>query len=655
MLSAGRRSPGARLVGPPAVAATLVATLATLVLGGLLPGAATAAQASSSTKVVRYHGYELTVPAAWPVFDLSRQPRVCVRFDRHAVYLGQPSAGQRCPARAVGRSEAILVQPMRASAAAGSPRGSAVPAVASPRARSSEGTSAEFTVPAHQVIVTATWAHQPRVIERAVGVRSLGALLRRSHAIAGAAAARRRPSALTAGAVYTGLGFDVCSTPSPAAMAAWGSSPYRAVGIYLGGANMACSQSNLTAAWTEQETASGWHLILIYVGLQAPRNECGCAAISSSSASSQGAAAAADAIAHAQLLGIGSGNPIYEDMEAYPHTASNTSAVLAFLAGWTTELHSQGYLSGVYASTGSGVADLVNNYGTGYSEPDDIWIAHWNGQQATSDPSVPSSYWPSHRRVHQYEGGGNETWDGVTLNIDHDYVDGATAGATCFSQFPAGTFVQVSGSAATYRIAGGAPLFVSDWSTVGGPQPVTIITPQQFDSLCPFPVNGTFLMSSAGTVYRVAGGAPLRVTNWGLFGGVQPSVAIDQWDIDNLGNPVAHLNAVPANGTIVQGEPSHKFWTFAAGRRMYGGARSRAVAVDDAGLSPFPTVPCVVPRLRHQPLANVKKALAKADCRLGKVHRPRHWPRSHLLRVVWQIPAPGRRHAASWLVGVRLR
>ncbi len=627
----------------------LLAVLATLL------GASTA-HADGPSRVVSYHGYKLTVPASWQVFDLSGRPRVCVRFDRHAVYLGQPSGNERCPAHAIGRTEAILVEPIGAgAAAAGRALGSALPPVMSPRARSSEGTSTEFPVPAHRVLVTATWAHQPRLIERALGASSLGELRRRSGAGAIATAATARPRAIAAGAVYTGPGFDVCSTPSTTAMAAWRSSPYRAVGVYLGGANMACSQSNLTAAWAAQETAAGWHLIMIYVGLQAPRNECGCAAINAGSAGAQGAAAAADAIARAQLLGIGSGNPIYDDMEAYPHTTANTSAVLAFLAGWTNELHSHGYLSGVYSSTGSGIADLVSNHGTGYAEPDDIWIADWNGQQVTSDPSVPSSYWSSHQRIHQYDGGGNERWGGVTLNIDHDYLDAATAGASCSAQFASGTFIQVVGSEALYRIAGGAPLFVTDWSTVGGAQPATIVTSTQYQSLCPFPVNGTFLMSSTGTVYRVAGGAPLRVTNWGLFGGVQPYVAVDQWDLDNLGNPAAHLNPVPANGTVVEGLPSHMYWTFSGARRMFGGARSQAVAVDDAGLSPFPAVPCVVPRLRFLVLANVKTALAKADCRLGKVHRPRHWPRSHRLRVAWQIPAPGRKQAPGWLVGIRLK
>ncbi|MGB8874915.1 MAG: hypothetical protein WCD11_01280, partial [Solirubrobacteraceae bacterium] len=73
--------------------------------------------AGQKTKVVRYHGYRLVVPAGWPVFNLAADPSVCVRFNRHAVYLGTPGARERCPAHALGRTEAILVSPLAAHGA----------------------------------------------------------------------------------------------------------------------------------------------------------------------------------------------------------------------------------------------------------------------------------------------------------------------------------------------------------------------------------------------------------------------------------------------------------------------------------------------------------------------------------------------------------
>ena len=92
---------------------------------------------------------------------------------------------------------------------------------------------------------------------------------------------------------FTGLGFDACSTPSTKTMAAWTSSPYRAIGVYIGGENRACSQPNLTPCWVASQTAAGWHLIPTYVGPQAPTSSCSsCAKLSASRATAQGVAAA---------------------------------------------------------------------------------------------------------------------------------------------------------------------------------------------------------------------------------------------------------------------------------------------------------------------------------------------------------------------------
>jgi hypothetical protein len=415
-----------------------------------------AAWGASAGRVVRYHGYRIRVPAGWPVYDLSSDPTVCVRFNRHAVYLGPPSAAQRCPAHAAGRTEAILIQPetpratkARADAgAAGSGAGagvgtgagtgagggaSALPSI-DPGAQPARGSLARLALPARGVIVTATWGASPQLVERALGRRSLRSDAARSASVAPNAATRSRsargPGARTAAAVYTGLGFDACSAPSMSTMGAWSTSPYHAIGVYLGGTNSACAQPNLTAAWVSTESAAGWNLVPTYVGLQAPSNSCGCAALVPAKAATQGAAAADDAIAKAQALGIGPGSPIYFDMEAYPRDPRNTSSVLAFLAAWTTELHAGGYQSGVYSSAASGIADLAGQYGTGYVEPDDLWVADWNGRQSTSDPYVPAADWAAHQRLHQYSGSHTETYAGVSLDIDGDYLDGATAGAT---------------------------------------------------------------------------------------------------------------------------------------------------------------------------------------------------------------------------------
>jgi hypothetical protein len=324
--------------------------------------------AGAEAKAVHFGGRVVDVPDGWPVIRLAERPRTCVRLDRKAVYLGTPGARQRCPADAIGRRRAILVDPGAKARAA--------------RAR--------------------------------------------------AQASRVPPARISAASEYTGLGFDACTAPSRRSMSAWADSPYRAIGVYIGGENRGCSQPNLTASWVSEQTAAGWSLIPTYVGLQSPTSSCtSCATLSSSTvtAARQGGEAAEDAVSDAQLAGIGEGSPIYFDMESYSRTSSASNATLTFLAAWTARLHALGYVSGVYSSSASGIADLAARLGTSYQQPDDIWIANWNGRANASDPYVPASAWSEHQRIHQYRGGHDETYGGVTINIDNNYVEGATAGA----------------------------------------------------------------------------------------------------------------------------------------------------------------------------------------------------------------------------------
>ena len=678
----------------------------------LVAGVPAVAHAAAPTKIIRYHGYRLVVPAAWPVYDLASDPTVCVRFNRHAVYLGPPSTRQDCPAHAVGRTEAILVTPLTAHAAGAGSATPALPSVRGRNAQPSHGSSIQVPVPSAGVIVTATWHSDPAVVKRALGVGTLAAAQPPAAQPPAAHPAQAKPNAIhrAGDPIYTGLGFDACSTPSPAAMSAWGASPYRAVGVYLGGANEACAQPNLTSTWVAQESAAGWVLLPVYVGLQAPKNGCGCAGINPSQASAEGTAAADDAVSQAEAVGITPGNPIYDDMENYSRGATNTPSVLAFLAAWTTELHARGYQSGVYSSAGSGVTDLVAQVGTGYVEPDQIWNAEWNGQASTSSGYIPAADWPNHQRLHQYQGGHNATYGGVTINIDSNYVDaGAASGSVLF---PNGTFVQVSGTPEFWEIAGGAPVLVSDWTAVGGVQPYTVITQQQFDSLNPVPANGTvfqtdtgavymvaggapmfisstsvfttppvpflvdewnidnvgnpsshlnnvpsngtFLTTTVGQNYRVAGGAPIGVTNWTVFGGVQGSVLIDPWDIANIWNPAAHLVYRPSIGTVVEGLPSGAYWAFGPKNRYLVPPTAGAVGVDDRGLVQFSAIPCRVPNLARKTLAQVKTTLLAADCHLGKVHQHLVTRRRHVLRVIKQVPHARTKHVAYYTVGITL-
>ena len=47
---------------------------------------------------------------------------------------------------------------------------------------------------------------------------------------------------------FTGYAFDACTAPSTTALTAWQASPYRGLGIYLGGVNRACKDGKATRA-----------------------------------------------------------------------------------------------------------------------------------------------------------------------------------------------------------------------------------------------------------------------------------------------------------------------------------------------------------------------------------------------------------------------
>src|ERR1700733_6490629 len=131
------------------------------------------AATATATKTVRYHGYRLVVPRSWPVFNLATDPTVCVRFNRHAVYLGRPGSRQRCPAHAVGRTEALLVEPLSAhSARSDGATGPALAPVGNPRAQPPHGSATERAVPTAGVVVTATWDSDPGGVAPALGGRS---------------------------------------------------------------------------------------------------------------------------------------------------------------------------------------------------------------------------------------------------------------------------------------------------------------------------------------------------------------------------------------------------------------------------------------------------------------------------------------------------
>jgi Rv2525c-like, glycoside hydrolase-like domain/FG-GAP-like repeat len=235
---------------------------------------------------------------------------------------------------------------------------------------------------------------------------------------------------------FTGMGFDACTAPSSATMQAWlSNSPYRAVGIYFGGLNRGCSQPNLTPTWVAEQISKGWHLMPLYVGLQAP---CTTATnsdlIDPNNAAAQGRSEGEDAANQALALGLTPGSILINDMEAYAiGNAACTAAVLKYMDAWTVRLHERGYFSGFYSSVNSGVKDQVDAYSTpGYAHPDYVDFARWDGIATTQDVGLPADVWPGKQRIKQYRGGHTETYGSVTINIDNDYLDVAPLQTTPF-------------------------------------------------------------------------------------------------------------------------------------------------------------------------------------------------------------------------------
>ncbi|HEY7145735.1 MAG TPA: glycoside hydrolase domain-containing protein [Streptosporangiaceae bacterium] len=363
--------------------------------------------AGGGMKAVRYAGYTFALPATWPVISLSGDKRSCVRYNRHAVYLGRPDRNQACPARQLGTTQSLLIEPGPAR---------------SRRAATDNPVTRRVTVTAPRIRITATYRADPGLITqilRSAGLPPPSVRAPGRRAVPASKAAPDLPAGATS---FRGKGFDACTAPSAAYMRAWRKhSPYRAVGIYIGGSDRACAQPNLSRSWLRDQANAGWHFIPMYVGPQAAYGEL-------SSPAAQGAAAGTDAVSQAERLGFAPQTPLYYDMEAYP--PGQTGRALRFLSAWTLTLHRLGFSSGVYSSSLSGIEDLSNQYFRGsYAMPDVIYDARWNGRANTRDSVLGAAKWPGHRRLHQYQGNVRQSFGGDRIDIDKDFLNIALAAA----------------------------------------------------------------------------------------------------------------------------------------------------------------------------------------------------------------------------------
>lgn len=418
-----------------------------LVLAALVPAAEAAPRTDPGLREVSYRGFTVTIPSSWPVYDLEADPSRCVRFDVNAVYLGHPGKEQQCPVRAAGRAEAILLEPYDDIARQHVDPGAGV--------NEDDGTIQVLSADQRVMVTAASPA----------GANAARRLLTQTP-IATVAPTRAAPTVelppsdppvttqkAPASNAMNNLGFDACAAPSTGAMADWRRSPYRTVGIYIGGVNRACGYGNLTTDWVRTVYQYGFTFLPIYVGPQAPCSGIGEEMPTDPQAVVEKAKSNAyGAVLDMQIFGMRPGNPVYLDIEHYDPGACNAAAtVKRYVAAWTAELHRRGYVSGVYSSQ---MGDINAMYDSA-NRPDAIWIARWDGDQSVyGDPVVPDSRWAPHQRVKQYYGGHNETYGSATINIDSNKIDGPIG-------FPGGW-------ASDFVNLGGAPDSGPDASTRGG-------------------------------------------------------------------------------------------------------------------------------------------------------------------------------------------
>lgn len=153
-----------------------------------------------------------------------------------------------------------------------------------------------------------------------------------------------------------------------------------------------------------------------------------------------------------------------------------------------------------------------------------------------------------------------------------------------------GSYVAYNG--AVYVVAGGAPIYVSNWAHVGGdPGTTRVLSAAEFAALRQYPVDGTYIAGhQRGEVYVVAGGSPIYIGDPAMLPG-HVLVGVDDTAVDNAGAGSVwdHLSAHPFDGTYIAGHKRGEVYVVAGGAPVYIGDPGMlpghvVVGVDDAAI-----------------------------------------------------------------------
>ena len=242
---------------------------------------------------------------------------------------------------------------------------------------------------------------------------------------------------------FTGLGFDQCHAPEQYKMDAWlAASPFRAVGIYISGASRGCrDQPNLTPTWISTQLANGWRLLPITLGPQAnchprvpalrqrPGDQ---RASSTSRASTPRRPARApprrrprsprrrrSGSCRAARCGTTSrGTTSPTPRAASPRCGSSAPGPSSCTRWATSPASTPAPARASSRSTTPGCCGRACSRCPTRSGS--------RGGTARPTPRRPTSAtdgWRPGGRMKQFQGGHNEKWGGVTINIDRNYLD----------------------------------------------------------------------------------------------------------------------------------------------------------------------------------------------------------------------------------------
>jgi surface antigen len=187
------------------------------------------------------------------------------------------------------------------------------------------------------------------------------------------------------------------------------------------------------------------------------------------------------------------------------------------------------------------------------------WDANSNGADATGHVAYVEAVNSGSILISEDNSGGDFHWMRLTPG---GYYPTGFIHFKDLPTFANGSFVRAADTGRVYRMAGGAPMWLS--SCVDGCVGLTNTTQSVIDGLPRVPADGTFLRAvETGRVYRVVGGAPLWLST--CVDGCSGLVNIDQWTIDALD----HLRSVPSDGAFLRAVETGRVYRVVGGAPLW--------------------------------------------------------------------------------------